>query len=256
VLILVRTLSQANQPSYVTNPSSFANAQTLDAILQESLYVPMTMTAMVYSSVSPYEQTQEELLEEYSIPTDATPSLTLIDIRDQVTPGSQVWEWINTLLAEYQLTTPRGLSNEVTRVRRDLSTGELVIETRQYGSFRIYMNNMQTPASVRFPLTMTVPATPSSQLNDFPTTVSNPSHIDIRARVVPGTQEWEWINTYLSEYHLTTPDGLSDEVTGVYYSQLTEEIVIETRQYGVFSILTDPRLGGFSVVHHPPTPTP
>jgi curved DNA-binding protein CbpA len=120
VMMVVRTLSQANQSSYVTNPSSFANAQTLDAILQESLYLPLTMTAMGYSFVSPDEQTQDALFKEYSpIPTDSTPSLTLIDIRDQVTPGSQAWEWINTLLADHQLTTSRGLSNEVTRVRRD-----------------------------------------------------------------------------------------------------------------------------------------
>lgn len=59
-------------------------------------------------------------------------------------------------------------------------------------------------------------------------------HEDLRPKIVPGSQEWEWINRYFPE--LTTPEGLSDEVTFVYWDQLRRAIVIETRQSGGYYI--------------------
>jgi curved DNA-binding protein CbpA len=78
---------------------------------------------------------------------------------------------------------------------------------------------------------------------------------DLRPKILPGSQEWEWINRYFPE--LTTPGGLSDEVTFVYWDQAQRAIVIETRQSGGYyiSVFGGNLTGGrFNVT--PDTPTP
>lgn len=84
-------------------------------------------------------------------PTQAN-ALDSENIRDQIVPGTREWEWINTLLAEYNLTTPTGLSREVTRARRD-NNGSIFVETKSYGAFFIYVNADLTPSVI--PLSIT-----------------------------------------------------------------------------------------------------
>jgi curved DNA-binding protein CbpA len=78
-------------------------------------------------------------------------------------------------------------------------------------------------------------------------------HEDLRPRIVPSSQEWEWINTYFPD--LTTPEGLSDEVTFVFWDQTQRAFIIKTRQSGVFIIST---YGGNITAGHygPVVPTP
>jgi hypothetical protein len=59
-------------------------------------------------------------------------------------------------------------------------------------------------------------------------------HEDVRLKFVPGSQEWEWTKQYFPE--LTTADGLSDEVTFIYWDQLQRGYVIKTQQSGTFII--------------------
>lgn len=80
-------------------------------------------------------------------------------------------------------------------------------------------------------------------------------HEDLRPKIVPGSQEWEWINQYFPE--LTTPEGLSDEVTFVYWDQLRRAIVIETRQSGGYYISVfggNLTVGRFNLTADTPTP--
>lgn len=65
---------------------------------------------------------------EVSAVSTSTPLSEFVDIREQLFPGRLEWQWINTLLAEYHLTTSTGLSDEVTRVQRNLLTGAIFIE--------------------------------------------------------------------------------------------------------------------------------
>ena len=240
IMSLINNLTRSSQQVSLSYPtlSSGMNA-TLVAMLDS---LPITMTVSAHQTAHPNEPIQ----------ATPTPELSQIDIRAQIFPGTQEWEWINTFFSEYNLTTSNGLSDEVTRVQRDLLTGDLLIETRQYGEFRIYMNSNRTPVPIRIPLTMTAVSTSFPQSNDG----SHPSYLtDITANVVPGSVEWGWINTYF--VGLTTPDGLSDEVTGVYYNQLTADITIETRQSGVYILHTGGRFGqGLYPGHIPPTETP
>lgn len=74
------------------------------------------------------------------------------NIRDQVVPGTIEWDWIDSLLAEYGLTTPTGLSNEVLRVRRD-EDGSIFVETRSYGAFFIYVNADLEPMLIPLAIT-------------------------------------------------------------------------------------------------------
>lgn len=78
-------------------------------------------------------------------------------------------------------------------------------------------------------------------------------HEDLRPRIVPSSQEWEWINTYFPD--LTTPEGLSAEVTFVFWDQAQRAFIIKTRQSGVFIIST---YGGNITAGHydPVVPTP
>jgi hypothetical protein len=74
-----------------------------------------------------------------------------------------------------------------------------------------------------------------------------------RAKMVPGSWEWDHIHEYFPE--LTTPDGLSDEVTLVAYDQLRGYRIL-TRTLGEYWILVDRINHGFMPVHYPPIGTP
>jgi hypothetical protein len=74
-----------------------------------------------------------------------------------------------------------------------------------------------------------------------------------RAGIVPGSWEWDHIHEYFPE--LTTPDGLSDEVTLVTYDQLKGYRIL-TRSLGEYWILVDRINHGFMPVHYPATGTP
>jgi len=107
-----------------------------------------------------------------------------------------------------------------------------------------------TPVA-RSPALMTLlPASPTSTVlkDEY-------GHEDLRPRIVPDTQEWKWIKQYFPE--LTTEDGLSDEVTFVFWDQIQRALVIETRQSGVYIIST---YGGQITAGHygenSPTATP
>ena len=108
--------------------------------------IPLTLTATANPAKGP----------EVSAVSTSTPLSEFIDIREQLFPGRLEWQWINTLLAEYHLTTSTGLSDEVIRVQRNLLTGAIFIETQHSGSFRIDTNENQVPVSIHFP-----PATPA-----------------------------------------------------------------------------------------------
>jgi curved DNA-binding protein CbpA len=60
---------------------------------------------------------------------------------------------------------------------------------------------------------------------------AGPSQEGWRARIVPGTWEYHYISIYFPQ--LTTPDGLSDEVTDVIYDQL-RGYQIKTRSSGEY----------------------
>jgi len=75
-------------------------------------------------------------------------------------------------------------------------------------------------------------------------------HDDLRPEIVPGTQVWEWINLYFPE--LTTPDGLSDEVTSIVYIQL-RGYLIKTRNSGEYWIHDNRYTHIITTEHIPPT---
>jgi hypothetical protein len=69
-----------------------------------------------------------------------------------------------------------------------------------------------------------------------PTMTPSGFWVDILDQVKPGTSEWLLIDTFFSDYHLTTPGGLSDEVIRVQRNTLTNDLAIENRHYGTFHI--------------------
>ena len=77
-------------------------------------------------------------------------------------------------------------------------------------------------------------------------------HPDLRPSIVPGSWEWEKINYYFPE--LTTPDGLSDEVTLVTYDQL-RGYRIQTRSDGDYWLLIQYSTKSIIPAHYPPTET-
>ncbi len=83
-------------------------------------------------------------------------------------------------------------------------------------------------------------------------------HPDLRPSIVPGSQEWEWIHQYFPD--LTTPNGLSEEVTIVIYDQLRNGYQIKTRSDGEYWILINRYDRSIMPAHYPPaetaTPTP
>jgi hypothetical protein len=70
-------------------------------------------------------------------------------------------------------------------------------------------------------------------------------HEDLRSKIIPGSQEWEWIHHYFPD--LTTTDGLTEEVTFVYWDQIQRAIIIETRASGTYIIST---YGGNVIAGH------
>jgi hypothetical protein len=77
-------------------------------------------------------------------------------------------------------------------------------------------------------------------------------HEDLRARVVPGSWEWEQIHHYFPD--LTTPDGLTDEVTLVIYDQL-RGYQIKTRNSGEYWLFINVYDNSIAPAHFPPTAT-
>jgi curved DNA-binding protein CbpA len=73
-----------------------------------------------------------------------------------------------------------------------------------------------------------------------------------RAKIVPGSWEWEHIHQYFPE--LTTPNGLTEEVTLVSYDQL-RGYRIQTRSSGEYWILVDRINHSLMPVHYSPTET-
>jgi curved DNA-binding protein CbpA len=66
---------------------------------------------------------------------------------------------------------------------------------------------------------------------------AEPVQEDWRSRIVPGSWEWHYISMYFPE--LTTPNGLSDEVTNVIYDQL-HGYHIKTRSSGDYWLHINP----------------
>jgi hypothetical protein len=75
---------------------------------------------------------------------------------------------------------------------------------------------------------------------------------NLRDKIVPDTQEWEWINRYFPE--LTTPNGLSNEVTSVIHDELWG-YHINTRSSGEYLLLINPSTKTIIPKHIPPTET-
>ena len=148
VFMLISMFTRSSRSSYASNPSSDESYQTLNAIVQQ-YNIPGTLTALADKTAAPTFTPSP--LDLTRAPTLTFQAYTSTDIRSQVTPGSQVWTWMRTLLAPYPLTTDTGLSDDVISVRRDLLTGEILIETHSFGSFRIYYDRLGTPQAVRFP---------------------------------------------------------------------------------------------------------
>jgi len=76
---------------------------------------------------------------------------------------------------------------------------------------------------------------------------------DLRPRIVPGSQEWEWIQYYFPE--LTTPEGLSDDVTLVIYDQIRNGFQIKTRSDGEYWLFINRYDRSVMPVHFPPAAT-
>jgi hypothetical protein len=77
-------------------------------------------------------------------------------------------------------------------------------------------------------------------------------HPDLRPGIVPGSWEWEKIHYYFPE--LTTPEGLSDEVTLVTYDQL-RGYRIQTRSDGEYWLLFQYPTKNIMPAHYPPVET-
>ena len=131
-------LPRSNQQKLYISTLS-ANQQSTMIALFKSL--PLTLTATANPATG----------REVSAVSTSTPLSEFIDIREQLFPGRLEWGWIDSLLKEYQLTTATGLSDEVTRVQRNLMTGAIFIETQHSGTFRIYIDENQLPVSMHFP---------------------------------------------------------------------------------------------------------
>ena len=96
----------------------------------------------------------------------------------------------------------------------------------------------------------------ASQVTSTPTRMEELTdefgHPDLRPSIVPGTWEWEKINDYFPE--LTTPEGLSDEVTLVTYDQL-RGYRIQTRSDGDYWLFIQYSTKSIIPAHYPPTET-
>jgi hypothetical protein len=77
-------------------------------------------------------------------------------------------------------------------------------------------------------------------------------HVDLRGRIVPGSWEWGKIHYYFPD--LTTPDGLSDEVTLVIYDQL-RGYQIKTRNSGEYWLFINVYDNSIAPAHFSPTAT-
>jgi hypothetical protein len=77
-------------------------------------------------------------------------------------------------------------------------------------------------------------------------------HVDLRGRIVPGSWEWGQIHYYFPD--LTTPDGLSDEVTLVIYDQL-RGYQIKTRNSGDYWLFINVYDHSIAPAHFPPATT-
>jgi hypothetical protein len=77
-------------------------------------------------------------------------------------------------------------------------------------------------------------------------------HEDSRLGIAPGSWEWGQIHYYFPE--LTTPDGLSDEVTDVIYDQL-RGYQIKTRNSGEYWLFINVYDNSIAPAHFPPTAT-
>ncbi len=151
IMMLINTLTRAGRQSYDPAPLNVGNAQTMDAMLQEIDSRLATETALAAPTILPTNTPSPAELN--AALTATAEAFMYVDIRAQVMPGTVEWEWFTTLLADYPLTTADGLSDEVTRVRRNLITGDIMIETRQYGAFVIYVTSRQEVTVIRLSVT-------------------------------------------------------------------------------------------------------
>lgn len=114
----------------------------------------------------------------------------------------------------------------------------------------------ETPFPDFSPTTPIPPSSTSLRVSATATVLRDEfGHEDLRPKIVPGSQEWEWIHYYFPE--LTTTEGLSDEVTFVYWDQLRRAFIIETRQSGGYYISIfggNLTAGRFSLESVTPTP--
>ena len=137
----------SSQPVYLSG----YNAITQTAQMQRFENLIQTFVSTQQGSAQPFDSAPAIFATETLRPTQ-TPAGDPDDIQDQIVPGTKEWEWIDTLLAEYHLTTPSGLSDEVLRVRRDES-GDIFVETRSHGAFFIYVGADAAPTVI--PLSIT-----------------------------------------------------------------------------------------------------
>lgn len=136
---------------YSPEPAFFPSINNASQTAQaERIYDFMLTFSTTHQISTPLSSTAQSRIET-PWPTQ-TNMFDAENIRDQVVPGKREWEWIDTLLADYGLTTPIGLSDEVLRVSRD-KDGSIFVETRSYGAFFIYLNADLEPAVI--PLSIT-----------------------------------------------------------------------------------------------------
>jgi hypothetical protein len=96
------------------------------------------------------------------------------------------------------------------------------------------------------------PVTPSPKQSTI-VPKENADQAETKSEYAPGSFVWKQLHTYFPE--LTTPDGLSDEVTSITYDQL-KGYHIKTRSLGEYWLYIDRNNHVISPMHFPPAADP
>ena len=168
-------------------------------------------------------------------------------------PGILLWVFVTVLLNVLRAMAPTSSSVNISATYFATQTAHMETLVSAIDTFRASQETNTTHSTPTFlPMFQTIvgpsaAATPAVLRDEL-------GHDDMRSKIVPGSWEWEHINTYFPE--LTTSTGLVDEVTLVTYDQL-RGYHIQTQTLGDYWIYVDPYTRNITPAHYPPTtPTP
>jgi hypothetical protein len=168
-------------------------------------------------------------------------------------PGILLWLFVTVLLNVLRAMAPTSSSVNISATYFATQTAHMETLVSAIDTFRASEGiNTTNSTPTLLPVFQTIvgpsaTATPAVLRDEL-------GHEDMRSQIVPGSWEWEHINTYFPE--LTTATGLADEVLLVTYDQL-RGYHIQTRTLGDYWIYVDHYTHNISPAHYPPTtPTP